>query len=165
MKINSKLFKEISFFMGGSKVVKSLESGALENGGATLMGSGEVISNIEKDNFISINKNNLNILRLFIPSTLDVNNSVDNIEFVEKYYNLIEDMYPDKTITITNTKGSWYSDTANSVVIEDITILELNIKEVKESDIRIFLNLGLQVKEDMKQDAVSVMCNNALCLV
>ena len=164
MKINSKLFKEISFFLGGSKVVNNLESGAIENGGATLMGNGQVISNIEKDNFISINKNN-NILRLFIPSTLDVNNSVDNIEFVEKYYNLIESMYTGKIITITNTKGSWYSDTTNSVVIENITILELNIKEVKESDIRIFLNLGLQVKEDMKQDAVSVMCNDALCLV
>ena len=164
MKINSKLFKEISFFMGGSKVVNSLEAGAIENGGATLMGNGQVISNIEKDNFISINKNN-NVLRLFIPSTLDVNNSVDNIEFVEKYYNLIESMYPGKTITITNTKGSWYSDTTNSVVIEDITILELNIKDVRESDIRIFLNLGLQVKEDMKQDAVSVMFNDALCLV
>ena len=164
MKINSKLFKEISFFMGGYKVVNSLESGAIENGGATLMSNGQVISNIEKDNFISINKNN-NVLRLFIPSTLDVNNSVDNIEFVEKYYNLIESIYPNKTITITNTKGSWYSDTTNSVVIENITILELNIKEVKESDIRIFLSLGLQVKEDMKQDAVSVMCNDALCLV
>ena len=164
MKINSKLFKEISFFMGGYKVVNSLESGAIENGGATLMSNGQVISNIEKDNFISINKNN-NVLRLFIPSTLDVNNSVDNIEFVEKYYNLIESIYPDKTITITNTKGSWYSDTTNSVVIENITILELNIKKVKESDIRIFLSLGLQVKEDMKQDAVSVMCNDALCLV
>ena len=164
MKINSKLFKEISFFLGGSKVVNNLEVGAIENGGATLMGNGQVISNIEKDNFISINKNN-NILRLFIPSTLDVNNSVDNIEFVEKYYNLIESMYPNKTITITNTRGSWFSDTTNSVVIEDITILELNIKEVKENDIRIFLNLGLQVKEDMKQDAVSVMCNDALCLV
>lgn len=164
MKINSKLFKEISFFLGASKVVNSLEAGAIENGGATLMGNGQVISNIEKDNFISINKNN-NILRLFIPSTLDVDNSVDNMEFVEKYYNLIESMYPGKTITITNTKGSWFSDTTNSVVIEDITILELNIKEVKEGDIRIFLNLGLQVKEDMKQDAVSVMCNDALCLV
>ena len=164
MKINSKLFKEISFFLGGSKVVNNLEVGAIENGGATLMGNGQVISNIEKDNFISINKNN-NVLRLFIPSTLDINNSINNIEFVEKYYNLIESMYPDKTITITNTKGSWYSDTANSVVIEDITILELNIKEVRENDIRIFLNLGLQVKEDMKQDAVSVMCNDALCLV
>ena len=164
MKINSKLFKEISFFMGGSKVVNSLEVGAIENGGATLMSNGQVISNIEEDNFISINKNN-NILRLFIPSTLDVNNSVDNIEFVEKYYNLIESRYPNKTITITNTKGSWFSDTTNSVVIEDITILELNIKEVRENDIRIFLNLGLQVKEDMKQDAVSVMCNDALCLV
>ena len=164
MKINSKLFKEISFFLGGSKVVNNLEVGAIENGGATLMSNGQVISNIEEDNFISINKNN-NVLRLFIPSTLDVNNSVDNIEFVEKYYNLIESMYPNKTITITNTRGSWFSDTTNSVVIEDITILELNIKEVKESDIRIFLNLGLQVKEDMKQDAVSVMCNDALCLV
>lgn len=164
MKINSKLFKEISFFLGGSKVVNNLEVGAIENGGATLMGNGQVISNIEKGNFISINKNN-NVLRLFIPSTLDVNNSVNNIEFVEKYYNLIESIYPNNTITITNTKGSWFSDTTNSVVIEDITILELNIKEVRENDIKIFLNLGLQVKQDMKQDAVSVMCNDALCLV
>ena len=164
MKINSKIFKEISFFMGGSKVVDSLTTGAIEKGGATFMSNGQVISNIEKDNFISINKNN-NVLRLFIPSTLNVDNAVDNIEFVEKYYNLIESIYQDKTITITNTKGSWYSDTTKSVVLENITILELNIKKVKESDIRIFLSLGLQVKEDMKQDAVSVMCNDALCLV
>ena len=107
----------------------------------------------------------MNILRLFIPSTLEVDGEIDNTEYVKKFYNMIESKYENNTITVLPTRGSWYSDTINKVVIENITIIELNINKVAESDINFFLDLGLQVKEMMSQDAVSVMINNSLCLV
>lgn len=163
MLLNSKLFNQISYFMGGSKEVKSLESGARENGGATQFKNG-IVSNIETGNFINISEK-MNTLRLFIPSTLKVNDEINNAEYVKKFYNMIESKYENNTITVLPTKGSWYSETIDKVVIEKITIIELNINKVTESDINFFLDLGLQVKEMMSQDAVSVMINNSLCLV
>lgn len=161
-KFAKEMFSQISFFLGGSKKVASLEEGAIENGGATHFGS-SIISNIETDNFIKIS-NSKNILRLFVPSTLNVNSTINNIEYVKKYYSWISRRY-NNTITVTNTKGSWYSDNTKSVVIEDVTILELHLKEVKKCDINFFLDLGLTIKEEMLQDSVSVMINDALCLV
>ena len=162
-KISCELFNQISFFLGGSKKVTSLEEGAKNFGGATKFSNG-IISNVKTDNFININSSS-NVLRVFIPSTLDVNNSIDNIEYVKKYYNYISNKYNNNTITTTHSEGSWFSDTTNSVVVENITILELHLKEVTQSDINFFLDLGLMVKEEMAQDAVSVMVNSALCLV
>lgn len=162
MKINSKLFDQISFFLSGITKVENLNVGAVQFGGATALHDG-IYSNIQKDNFITINKSN-NQLSVFIPSTISADKQVNNSYFIKKYYDIIEANY-NGTITALKTNGSWYSEDMNKVIIENITILSLNIKNVTQKDITFFLELGKQVKREMSQEAVSVTINTCLALV
>jgi hypothetical protein len=161
-KINSNLFNQISFFLGGSKEVKSLKEGSKLYGGATKRND-KVYSNVESDNFITINDTK-NTLSIFIPSTLNADSKVNNEEYVTKYHNIIKTQYNTK-IAVEDTKGGWYSEDLDKVIVEDITILEIKLEEVTQQDISFFLNLGLLVKQDMSQEAVSVNINSSLCLV
>lgn len=161
MKINSNLFN-FNFFLSGKKKVNSLEQGAKEYGGATKF-SDAVYSNYSKDEYIRVNNSN-NTISILIPSTIDVNTRIDNEEYVIKYDSIIKSHYNTSDTVYYDTKGSWYSEDLDTVVIEDITILSINLKKVTIKDILFFKNLALQVKKDMKQEGVSIIINDALCI-
>jgi hypothetical protein len=161
MKINSNLFN-FNFFLSDKKKVDSLEQGAKENGGATRF-KDAIYSNYSKDEYIRVNNTN-NTISILIPSTIDVNNSIDNEEYVIKYNSIIKNNYNSSDTIYYNTKGSWYSEDLDAVIVEDITIISLNLKKVTIKDILFFKNLALQVKKDMKQEGVSIIINDALCI-
>ena len=161
--INSKNFN-FSFFMSDRKKVNSLEAGAIENGGATKFDDA-IYSNIEGNNFIELKENN-NQISIFIPSTMDINNKIDNkyyikksINYLEKYYNITNNLKYYKTI------GSWFSDSLNKVIIEDITIITLQLIELNENDINIFITLANMIKSEMNQEAVSIAINESLAII
>lgn len=162
MKINSNLFN-FSFFLSGKKQVTDLETGAKENGGATRF-SDAIYSNYSKDEYIKVNNSN-NTISILIPSTIDVNNSIDNEEYVVKYNSIVKNHYNSSDTIYYKTKGSWYSEDLDAVIIEDITILSINLKRVNIKDILFFQALALQIKKDMKQEGVSIIINDALCIV
>lgn len=163
MKINVNSLEKISYFLGGMIKVNSLEEGALKHGGATRFKDG-YYSNTEGENFISINEKNVNTLSLFIPSTMH-DKEVNNGYYVAEFYSRINKRFKGQTITILHTNGSWFSDDLQKVITEKISILSINRQEITEEDINYFLNLGLEIKNMMKQESVSVMVNNGLCLV
>ena len=163
MLLNSKLFNQISFFLSNKTLVNSLDEGAKKFGGATKI-EDKIYSNIEGDNNIKVN-NDKNIISLFIPSTIDADSSVDNTEYVTKYYKYIKNHFNNAKIITRDTNGAWYSDDMQKTIIEDITIIEVVTNELSQSDINYMLNLGLSVKNEMSQEAVSVTVNNSLCLV
>ena len=68
-------------------------------------------------------------------------------------------------ITVSNSMGSWYSDDLNKVIIEKNTIITINSKNLSAEDINSMLNLAILIREDMKQEAVSVLVNDSLCIV
>jgi len=161
--INSKNFN-FSFFMSDRKKVDSLQTGAIENGGATKFDDA-IYSNIEGNNFIELKENN-NQISIFIPSTIDINNKIDNqyyikksINYLEKYYNITNNLKYYKTI------GSWFSDSLNKVIIEDITIITLQLIELNENDINIFITLANMIKNEMNQEAVSITINESLAII
>ena len=163
MKINVNSLEKINYFLSGMVKVNSLEDGATKHGGATRFRDG-YYSNTEGENFISINEKNVNTLSLFIPSTIhDVETS--NGYYVAEFYSKINKRFKGETITILHTNGSWFSDDLQKVIIEKITILSINLQEVTQEDINYFLNLGLEIKNMMHQESVSVMINDGLCLV
>lgn len=161
-KINISNFDKISYFMSDLVKVDSLENGAIKNGGATKFKNG-YYSNVEKNDFITINDKN-NKISLFVPSTLH-DKEINNKKFVEKYYNEIKKEYKDKTITLFDTKGSWYSEELDKVIIEKVTILSIDKKEVTKKDINTFIRLAENIKEKMYQENVSVSVNSALCII
>ena len=160
VKVNN--FKQVNFFLGGRTQVNTLEEGAKLYGGATIINN-IPYSNIEAADDLQINDKN-NTLSLYIPSTIDVNNNIDNTTYVNKYNNIIKKYFNADT-TIEKTEGSWFSEDNNIVVIEKITIINVNIKNIDENKINFMLNLGLMVKHEMQQEGVSVTLNNSLMIV
>ena len=161
--IDSKKFN-FSFFLSDRKKVNSLEAGAIENGGATKFDDA-IYSNIAKNEYIKLNEKNNNI-SIFIPSTIDINKNIDNEYYIEKSINYLKRYY-----NITNnlkyykTSGSWFSESLNKVIIEDITIITLQLIELNETDINIFISLANMIKNEMKQEGVSIAINKSLAIV
>ena len=162
MLLNFKKFKQISFFLGGRKEVDSLEDGARKYGGATLLGE-KIYSNCEDNDYINLleEKNNISVI---IPSTLDADVEIDNTEYVTRYLKILNKEYSGK-ITVCNSVGSWYSDDLNKVIIEKNTIITVSIDNLDAEKINSILNLGILIRDEMKQEAVSVLINDALCIV
>lgn len=163
MRINSKVF-DFSFFLSAKENVNSLEDGAIKNGGATIYKDGSIYSNVEGDEFISISENQ-NIISVFVPATIDVYTDIDNAEFVEKCINMIKKRYALDDLYIYNTKGSWYSENNQRVVVEKITVLELKLKSLTEIDIRYFMKIANMLKIEMNQEGVSLQINDSLAIV
>lgn len=161
MLLNSKKFKQISFFLANRKEVNSLEEGAKLYGGATLL-DGKFYSNYEDGSFIKLLEGE-NSISIVIPSTLDADVEIDNSEYVTKYLSILNKEY--KKITVSNSVGSWYSDDLNKVIIEKNTIITINSENLSAEDINSMLNLAILIREDMKQEAVSVLVNDSLCIV
>lgn len=163
MLVNSNKFN-FQFFLSNIKKVADLTKGAEENGGATQYDDG-VYSNIEGSEHITINDNN-NSISLFIPSTIEINKSTDNTEYVKMVIKSITNKYNNiEDIKFYNTKGSWYSDNTNSVVIEDITIITTVLNTLTIEDINYFIEIANYLKFEMSQDAISLNINGSLCLI
>ena len=162
MKLNSKKFN-FNFFLGGIKKVESLKTGALKNGGATKFENG-IYSNIEKDEYININKGN-NKISLFIPDTIDISNKTDNTKYIEFCVNQLQNLYSDVNLKYYNTQGSWYSEDLKKVIYDDITILTLQLDTITEKDIENFIDLANWIKIEMRQEGVSISINDALAIV
>ena len=162
--INVNSLKGVNFFLGGIEKVDSLEIGAQKNGGATLFKDG-IFSNYDNgENNITIDSKN-NTISIIIPSTIDVDKEIDNKKYVEYYSSIIKNYTKFKNVFFYNSIGSWYSDDLNKVVIEKNTIITIEVNDLTIKDIMFMINLGKIVKKDMSQEAISVIVNNALCLV
>lgn len=161
MLLNSKNFNQINFFLANKREVNSLEEGAKLYGGATLLDN-KIYSNYEDDDYIKILESN-NTISIIIPSTLDADTEIDNVEYVSKYLSILNKEY--KNITVYDSVGSWYSDDLNKVIIEKNTIITINSNNLTAEDINKMLNLGILIRDDMRQEAVSVLVNDSLCIV
>ena len=161
MLLNSKNFNQINFFLANKREVNSLEEGAKLYGGATLLNN-KIYSNYEGDEYIKILEKN-NSISIIIPSTLDADIEINNAEYVSKYLSILNKEY--KNITVSDSVGSWYSDDLNKVIIEKNTIITINSNDRTAEDINSMLNLGILIRDDMRQEAVSVLVNDSLCIV
>ena len=162
MLINSKKFN-FQFFLSNNKKVTSLEEGARLYGGATQFDDG-IFSNTEGNEYITINENKNNI-SLFVPSTVNVSRQVNNSNYVNYCYDKLQLLYNNNNIKYYNTKGSWWSDDLQKVVIENITIITLELNTITEADIYNFIQLANWIKKEMSQEGVSIAINSALAIV
>ena len=162
MVIDSNMFG-FDFFLSDYVKVDNLETGAKMYGGATRFDSA-VYSNIEGNDLIEV-KDFENELSIFIPSTTDVDVKIDNkfyveesLEFLEKYYNI-------RQLRFYRTEGSWYSEDKKEVIIENITIITLTTDNLKAIDIYIFKLLAEWIKQEMRQEGVTLAINSAMAIV
>ena len=162
--INVNSFKGIEFFLGGIEKVDNLEIGARKNGGATLFKDG-VYSNYDNGENNIIIDSKKNTISIIIPSTINADKEIDNKKYVNYYSSIIKNYAKFKNVFFYNSRGSWFSDNLNKVIIEKNTIITIEVDDLTSKDIMFMINLGKIVKKDMSQEAISVIVNNALCLV
>ena len=164
MLINNNKFNQITFFLSGLIEVKDLRTGAVLHGGATLF-NGKSFSNVQGSSYFTVNETDNNIIRVLVPTTVNVDQQINNKSFVDKYLSVILNNYKFKDIKTYETTGSWYSEELQKVVYDNSTVIEVNLKKIDENIISYFLNLGLQIKKDMTQEGVSVFVNKSLAIV
>ena len=159
MKYNvKKMFGENVFYLANRVEVESLEAGAVQYGGATLI-NGKIYSNVEESEELNLNmKNTVGIL---VPSTIDVNTTVDNKKYVEDVENTIKDF--GKAISKFDSRGSWYSDT-EGVVVEENTIVTFE-SNGNPFDLQLLKYLAEKLKSDMKQEAITIILNDGIAIV
>lgn len=162
MLLNAKSFP-FSFFLGGHEVVDSLEVGATKNGGATSF-KNAIVSNIDSGDFIQVNEDS-NSLSILVPSTVNVDSAIDNHEYVQKVVKKLS-FYDKNSISYYNTKGSWYSEDLEKVVVEKITVVNVDFaRKINGFDIMYFVGLARMLKKEMSQEGVSVYINQALAII
>lgn len=159
MKYNvKKLFGENVFYLANRVEVESLEAGAIKYGGATAL-NGKIYSNIEESEELNLNmKNTVGIL---VPTTIEVNTTIDNKKYVEDVENTIKDF--GKAISKFNSRGSWYSDT-EGVVVEENTIVTFE-SNGNPFDLQLLRYLAEKLKSDMKQEAITIILNDGIAIV
>ena len=159
MKYNvKKLFGENTFYLANRIQVESLEDGAVQYGGATLI-DGKIYSNIEESEELKLNmKNTVGIL---VPTTININTKINNEKYVEDVENTIKDF--GKTINKFDSKGSWYSD-AEGVVVEENTIVTFE-SNGNPFDMQLLKYLAKKLKYDMKQEAITIILNDGIAIV
>ena len=134
--VELKSLKGVEFFLGANKIVESLEIGAKQYGGATKLDNG-IYSNYDNgENSIEVDTK-CNTLSIIIPSTVDVDKEIDNAEYAEYGSKIVNNYFHSTRVD----------------------------REITNNDIQFMINLGKIVKKDMTQEAVSVLINEALCLV
>ena len=153
-----KLFGENTFYLANRIQVESLEDGAVQYGGATLI-NGKIYSNINESEELNLNmKNTVGIL---VPTTIEVNTIIDNKKYVEDVENTIKDF--GKVISKFDSKGSWYSDT-EGVVVEENTIVTFE-SNGNPFDLQLLKYLAEKLKSDMKQEAITIILNDGIAIV
>ncbi len=161
-RIQSNLFN-LQYFLGGKTKVNSLKEGAIKFGGATKFEQ-EIYSNKETDGFIKINEDKNNI-SIFVPSTINIDEVIDNTPYVMNTLKKLQMKYSLKDMKFYNTEGSWYDDKGNTVVIEKITIITVEMIILSLNDIEFFIGIANEIKHNMNQQAVSININDSLAIV
>ena len=153
-----KLFGENTFYLANRIQVESLEDGAVQYGGATLI-DGKIYSNIEESEELKLNmKNTVGIL---VPSTIDININIDNKKYVEEVEAVLKDF--GKVTSKFDSKGSWYSD-IEGVVVEENTIVTFE-SNGNPFDLQLLKYLAEKLKSDMKQEAITIILNDGIAIV
>ena len=153
-----KLFGENTFYLANRIQVESLEDGAVQYGGATLI-DGKIYSNVEESEELKLNmKNTVGIL---VPSTIDININIDNKKYVEEVEAVLKDF--GKTISKFDSKGSWYSNT-EGVVVEENTIVTFE-SNGNPFDLQLLKYLAEKLKTDMKQEAITIILNDGIAII
>ena len=153
-----KLFGENTFYLANRIQVESLEDGAVQYGGATLI-DGKIYSNIEESEELKLNmKNTVGIL---VPSTIDTNINIDNKKYVEEVEAVLKDF--GKVTSKFDSKGSWYSD-IEGVVVEENTIVTFE-SNGNPFDLQLLKYLAEKLKTDMKQEAITIILNDGIAII
>ena len=99
-------------------------------------------------------------IAIFVPSTMNVDEPVDNSQFVKATLAKLSSIFGGATAQ--QAYGGWVSESGN-LVTEKVTIVYANCtREQLESNIAERVNYAKQLCKDMSQECISVRVNGKL---
>lgn len=102
-------------------------------------------------------------IKVYIPSTININQEFDNSQYINKALNLFSDLFGGATSY--DAMGAWSSPTAG-LVTEKVKIVEsYATSEAVESGLDQVLEFAQMLKTEMKQDAISLEYDNKLYFI
>jgi len=102
-------------------------------------------------------------IKLYIPSTFDVNGKIDSRQYVSDTLALFSKWFGGATSY--DAKGAWVSG-SKGLVVEDITIVvSYATREQVKKHLEDVLRHANKIKTELKQEAVSLEYDNELYLV
>jgi CRP-like cAMP-binding protein len=100
---------------------------------------------------------------IFIPSTIDVDQAIDNTEQVQSALSFLGNVFGGATRS--EVEGCWRSE-ESGLVVEQVTIVRTFItKRALERHLDEVIVFATQLKQEMKQEAVALDVDNQLILV
>lgn len=103
-------------------------------------------------------------VKVYIPSTVDVDTKVDTREYVKLAIKTLSDLFGGATAT--EALGGWTTK-QGEVVTEKVTIVSSYCKkeQLEDGGLESVLKLAKKVKNELKQEAVSLEYDNKLYLI
>lgn len=102
-------------------------------------------------------------ISIYVPSTIEVNTKIDNSEQVEKTLVFLSGLFGGATSY--NARGAWLSSSAG-LVLENVTICyAFTDRRGKRLNRTAVLDYAAKLRDDMKQDAISVEIDGRLQFV
>ena len=100
---------------------------------------------------------------IYVPSTVDTNTTTDNTEKVSQTLSFLSGLFGGATAQ--KSSGAWVSDSAG-LVVEDVTICFAYCTFVQRIKyFRTVKEYAKALREEMRQEAISLEVDNALHLV
>ena len=102
-------------------------------------------------------------VKIFIPSTINVNETINNADYVDKTLSTFSDLFGGATSY--KAMGAW-SSIDSGLVKEKVIIVEAFCSEVQlESHIDTVIIYAEKIKADMAQEAIALQIDNKMYFV
>ena len=148
---------ESVFCLNSKKVVENLEVGAKMYGGATKYNN-ICYSNYNENTNFDVKEQN-NTVGIRVPSTINVNEVIDNTKFVNRTVETLE--YFGFICQNLETEGSWMANNGE-IVIEKGNLVTFKVNEITKFVMDLLKALASELKTDMKQEGISIIVENGL---
>jgi hypothetical protein len=99
---------------------------------------------------------------VYVPSTLDVNQSANNAAQVADTLARLSGIFGG--CTASDVKGAWISDTSG-LIVENVTICKSYASSLGDGELEEVYSIANQIRMDMRQEAVSVEIDGTLYFV
>lgn len=101
-------------------------------------------------------------IAVYVPSTYDGNREVDNSAYVQQVMKELAELFGGATAY--QASGAWISE-EKGLIIENVTIVYAYCDTLTNEAIDDVIKICEHIKEEMKQEAVSIEINNKLYFI
>ena len=102
-------------------------------------------------------------ITVYIPATVNINETIDNTEFVNKAATLLSECFGG--VTSTEALGYWVSDTAGLVKENTTMVFAYAGEDDLKKNLDKVIDFCQDLKTEMKQDAVALELNGEMFFI